>query len=163
MCISKISNQELLDELKKRGLLTNSPVNEIVIKKNTNDYKVILTLGKPEKEMVCRECRLSKPSDSFSFYQARVNSDGFLMRSNALCNECSTESNKQRKQVLDSADIPDKPKSGDICQNCERPWEGNWHRHHVEDKFIAYICGHCNMSFSDQRNKKNLVNEKYGS
>lgn len=154
MCLSNLTNQELLEELKRRNLLTNSPVNEIVIDSDVNNYKVILTLGEPNYDMVCRECRISKSSDNFKFYQARVSSDGFLMRSNALCDDCSKKSNSERKKVLDSADIPNKPKPGDICPSCDRPWEGNWHRHHVEDKFISFLCGHCNMSLSDQRNKK---------
>ena len=76
-----------------------------------------------------------------------------LMRSNALCNECSIKSNKQRKKVLDRANVPSKPKKGEECSNCNRPWSGNWHRHHKGDDFISWLCGHCNMSFSDQRNK----------
>ena len=55
---------------------------------------------------------------------------------------------------LDNSPISPKPKKGDECPHCERPWSGNWHRHHEGDKFIEWLCGHCNMSFSDQRNNK---------
>jgi len=157
MNISDITTEQLLKELKTRGLLTNSKANNSIIKNSKNQIKVILTYGTPKKEMECRECKLMKDSNEFSFYQSRVDGDGFLMRSNALCNKCGKKSNKQRKEVLDNANIPNKPKKGDKCLNCERKWNGNWHRHHVGDKFISYICGHCNMSFSDQRNKKNLI------
>lgn len=157
MCLSNISNDQLINELNSRGLLTNSKSNDILLNNLNGDVKVILTYGEPSGEMECRECKEMKNADCFSFYQARVGADGFLMRSNALCCDCSKASNKQRKEVLDKADIPSKPKSGDVCFNCEREWGGNWHRHHVGDKFISYICGHCNMSFSDQRNKKNKI------
>jgi hypothetical protein len=156
MSVSQLSNEDLLKELKNRGLLTNSKTNDLVLSELTNtSVKVILTFGLPTEKMSCRECNEFKESDKFSFYQTRVSADGFLMRSNALCVECSKESNKKRKIVLDSADIPEKPKKGDVCINCDRSWNGNWHRHHVDDKYIGYICGHCNMSFNDQRNKTN--------
>lgn len=160
MCLSKISNQDLLKEIINRGLFTNA-VSNITLSNNIDDnIKVILTYGKPKGEMKCRECKEMKSTDSFSFYQSRVDRNGYLMRSNALCDTCSKHSNKQRKEVLDNAKIGDKPKKGDVCLNCNREWEGNWHRHHKDDKFIAYICGHCNMSFSDQRNKNNLILEE---
>lgn len=159
MSISKLSTEELLTELNRRGLMTNSKTNEIVLSNPNKTVKIILSYGLPEKTMECRECRQHKSSENFGFYQSRVDANGYLMRSNALCNVCSKVSNKQRKEVLDKALIPEKPKSGDICPNCERSWNGNWHRHHVEDDFISYLCGHCNMSFSDQRTKINLINE----
>lgn len=157
MCLKKYSNNDLIKELHERGFMTNSFSNDLILSGNFETFKVILTHGEPKTEMKCRQCRLKKPSDQFRFYQARVDSNGYLMRSNALCNECSKKSNSERKKVLDSAIIPKKPKSGDICVNCNREWTGNWHRHHEEDRFVAYICGHCNMSFSDQRNKHNLI------
>jgi hypothetical protein len=157
MCLSKISTEELLKEISKRNITTNSKFNETTISKKSFDgISIIFTYGKPSGEMKCRECKETKDVNCFSFYQSRVDSNGFLMRSNALCCDCSETSNKQRKEVLDNAIIPSKPKKGDVCSNCEREWSGNWHRHHVGNKFVAYICGHCNMSFSDQRNKKKL-------
>ena len=161
MCLSKISTEELLKEISKRGITTNSKSNEIIMTEKCFDsVNIILTYGKPSGMMKCRECKEMKDTDCFSFYQSRVDSNGFLMRSNALCCDCSDVNNKQRKKVVDNAIIPSKPKIGDVCSNCEREWLGNWHRHHVGDKFVAYICGHCNMSFSDQRNKKNNIVEK---
>ena len=154
MCISKISNEELFTELNNRGLLTNSKSNSKLSNTLKPNLKVILTYGEPSGKSRCRECREMKDDGCFSYYQSRVSSNGFLMRVNALCCDCAKDSNKQRKEVLEKANIPSKPKSGDVCTNCDREWEGNWHRHHVGDTFIAYICGHCNMSFSDQRNKK---------
>ena len=103
--------------------------------------------------MECRECRNSLNPENFTYYLSRVDQKGYLMRSNALCDECSTKSNKQRKKVLDGANVPSKPKKGDKCPYCNRLWLGNWHRHHKGDDFISWLCGHCNMSFSDQRNK----------
>lgn len=160
MCISKFTNEELVLELKKRNLMTNSKTNEIILSGNSQDIKIILTYGTPNIDLQCRECRETKSSENFSFYQARVDSKGYLMRSNALCNDCKNKTNEDRRKVFQNSVIPEKPNKGDSCPNCNREWEGNWHRHHVDDKFIAYICGHCNMSFSDQRNKVNLINEK---
>lgn len=161
MCLSEISTEEILLELKRRNKMTNSKTNNIILSNmSEKNIGVILTFGPPNNMLKCRECCELKNSNQYSFYQARVDSNGYLMRSNALCNDCNKESNKQRKQVLDNSQIPKKPKSGDICSNCNREWSGNWHRHHVGESFVSYLCGHCNMSFSDQRNKKKIIYEK---
>ena len=163
MCLSKYSNEDLLKEIISRGIITNSKSNDNIISGSSlNESLVILTKGIPTKKMRCRECDEMKDPTKYSFYKSRVDANGYLMRSNALCNECSEQTNKQRKKVLDNAIIPEKPKKGDVCENCKRSWDGNWHRHHIGDKFISYICGHCNMSFSDQRNKKIII-ENYGN
>jgi len=159
MCKPKfpqISDIDLIKEIHSRGLLTGAKSNQEIIS-NINKIgglQVILTRGLPESELECRECRETLSSDLFSYYLSRVDQKGYLMRSNALCNNCSNESNKQRKKVFESSVIPDKPKKGDKCPHCDRTWFGNWHRHHEGDKFIEWLCGHCNMSFSDQRNGK---------
>lgn len=156
MCIENFTTKEIIKELQKRGLITNAKSNDIVL--NTLDLnenlKIILTRGIPTKNMECRECRNMLSPDKFSYYLSRVDQNGFLMRSNALCDVCTIKSNSQRKKVLDIADIPPKPKKGSECPNCNRSWSGNWHRHHEGDDFISWMCGHCNMSLSDQRNKK---------
>jgi hypothetical protein len=159
MCLTRFSNEELIREIASRGILTNSRGNNLIISGlSLSDVSVILTKGLPQKKMKCRECGEMKDPLKYAFYKSRVDADGYLMRSNALCDECAVKSNKQRKEVLDNAVIPEKPNKGDICKNCERSWDGNWHRHHIGEKFVSYICGHCNMSFSDQRNKKNNNN-----
>lgn len=163
MNLSNLSNKELILELKKRNLLTKSKSNDLLLTgEYSQDIKIILTYGEPKNQMKCRECNEIKDSSYFSFYQARVDNKGYLMRSNALCTTCSDNSNKERKKVLNAAIIPTKPKSGDTCPNCLREWEGNWHRHHVGNDFISYLCGHCNMSFSDQRTQINLIKEHNG-
>lgn len=154
--LETIPNVDLIKEIHKRGLLTNAKTNRIIIDNlNTKtDVKVILTFGLPKECMECRECGECKDSKHFSFYLGRVDRSGYLMRSNALCDACTHQSNTDRNKVLSDADIPDAPEKGSTCENCNRKWLGNWHRHHVGDKFISWICGHCNMSFSDQRNRK---------
>lgn len=153
---NQLSDMELIMEIYRRGLLTGSKTNFHIIKElnENSNISVILTKGKPEEKMECRECRKYLDSSHFSYYLSRVDQHGFLMRSNALCDECAKKSNKQRKNVLDNSQIPSKPKKGSQCPHCERSWYGNWHRHHEGDKFIEWLCGHCNMSFSDQRNNK---------
>ena len=151
--LSEIPLTDLLMEIKSRGLMTNSKKNEEIINSKSASIKIILSFGLPSEKLECRECGESKSPDNFTFYQGRVDNRGFLMRSNALCHYCMKKTNEQRKLVLDRANIPQKPKPGDVCINCNREWTGNWHRHHVGNEFISYICGHCNMSFSDQRNK----------
>lgn len=149
-----IPTKDLIKELNNRGLLTQAKSNKIILESIDGDenINIILSKGLPTKKLECRECRGVLPSESFNYYSARVDKDGYLMRSNALCNTCSNESDKKRKKVLDSANIPNKPKKGDECPNCKRYWRGNWHRHHVGENFVSWLCGHCNMSFSDQRN-----------
>ena len=160
-----MTNNELILELFKRGLTTSSETNKIILsqiesgKFDSNNIRVILTKGEPTEKQQCRDCNELHDSTEYSYYQARVDKNGFLLRSNALCHSCAKKSNKARKDVLDNANIPDKPKSGTECPNCKRKWNGNWHRHHEGDEFIGWLCGHCNMSFSDQRTPVNLIKE----
>jgi hypothetical protein len=84
---------------------------------------------------------------------ARVDQYGFLWRQHALCPTCLKKDNKHRKKVFSESEIPTEPKKGDICTNCERPWTGRWHRHHVENDFVGWECTLCNTSKHDQRNK----------
>lgn len=153
--LSEIPTSEILKELNKRGLMTNAKSNDLILTNldQIQNIKLILTKGLPVEDMECRECRNNLNPDYFSYYLSRVDQKGYLMRSNALCNECSVKSNKQRKIILDNAEIPKKPKKGEKCPNCKRSWVGKWHRHHQGDNFVSWLCGHCNMSFSDQRNK----------
>jgi len=156
--LSSISTIDMINELSNRGLMTNAKSNEVILTSldENQPLKIILTKGLPVEDMVCRECGDTLNPHMFSYYLSRVDQKGYLMRSNALCYDCATTSNKQRKKVFDGAYIPSKPNKGDNCPNCNRQWSGNWHRHHEGDNFISWLCGHCNMSFSDQRNK--LIN-----
>ena len=158
--LNSISTTDMINELNKRGLMTNAKSNDEILHSLDDNQclKLILTRGIPVENMECRECRNSLNPKYFTYYLSRVDQHGFLMRSNALCSDCSKESNKQRKKVFNNSQIPPKPKKGSVCPHCDRPWYKNWHRHHEGDKFIEWLCGHCNMSFSDQRNK--LVNNE---
>ena len=159
---------QIIELLQKEGLLTNSKTNELVYErfKNSNDVdevvQFILTSGEVRGGMECSKCRKNLPGVEFSFYQTRVSSDGYLMRSNALCRACSSKMDKERAEVLkeEAENIPPKPKAGSKCPNCGRKWSGQWHRHHdaKEGKFIDWLCSNCNMAMHDQRNPET----KYG-
>jgi len=165
-----LSTYDLIKELIKRkskdgtGLL-NSKANEKVISKlkkdNNHPIGIILTLGYPKKiapkTHKCSHCHKLKGHKHFGYYLSRVDSEGYLMRSNALCDECSKKSNNKRSKILTGAAkdglIPERPKKGDTCTNCSRPWYGKWHRDHddINGTFTGWICGNCNMKKSDQR------------
>jgi hypothetical protein len=153
--LSDVPLDEIMKELSKRDLLTNTKSNNIIIKENLENVKLILTMGIPQNLLECRECLQFLPSTEFTFYQGRVDKNGYLMRSNALCISCSKKINNGRSEVFKKSKKIPKPKKGDICPKCERSWNGNWHKHHIDDTVLGYICGHCNMSLSDQRNKLN--------
>ena len=136
----------------KMSVFTSSPTNEQIMK-SEQACEVIVTYGIPTEAQTCRSCKMVLPADQFNYYQARVAKNGFLQRSNAVCHNCSKKENKERQLAFKNSLIPEKPKKGSKCPHCDRVWEGNWHRHHQGDKFIAWLCGHCNMSFSDHRNK----------
>ena len=153
--MESISTKELLLELERRGAITSSKSKNSIISDEGDfgEVRVILAKGFPKEHLECRECRQFLDHTHYNFYQSRVDQNGYFMRANALCHECGIKSNKDRYAVLDSVSdlIPEKPKKGDVCPSCERAWKGNWHRHHVGDKFINWLCGHCNMSMNDQR------------
>ena len=151
--------KEIIEFLRENSLFTNSPANEKAIErfKNGNvDIKFIATSGEPIGTDICSRCHNEKPTSKFSYYKARVNERGYLARSNALCTSCAKNSDKKRKGIIKDvvAEIPEDL----ICLRCNRKWEKGkkWHRDHDEKtgKYIATICGNCNMSRGDQRNPK---------
>jgi hypothetical protein len=173
MDIQQASKYDLLQELIKRFKsdgysILNSEANSKVISTLESDpdikFNISLTFGLPDTlshdKYKCSRCHEKKENKHFGFYQSRVSADGYLMRSNALCDTCSTESNKRRSATLleshKNGEIPDMPQEGHTCPNCSREWFGKWHRHHddLNHKFIDWLCGNCNMSFHDQRTPK---------
>lgn len=152
----------LFRHIQENGLFTNAAkmigrvYDKLISDLDGEDgAKFIPTLGEMQAPAECSECRKMLPWDRFTYYQARVKSDGTLMRSNALCKSCSEKLNLARKKDLgnEKENIPAKPKSGDVCPNCSRKWTGNWHRDHdyKTGEFIAWICGQCNMAMQDRR------------
>lgn len=152
----------IIEKLRNAGLLTRTKTNNLVFerfKNSTNEdevIKFILSSGEPSKIQQCSECKENLSADQFSYYQARVDNQGYLSRSNALCNECSKKINKERKEILATQQdkIPERPQSGTLCPNCNRAWSGNWHQHHSYEtgEFVAWLCGNCNMALQDRRN-----------
>jgi len=159
MSLSDCSNEVLLMEIISRGLISNVQTINRIKQDNIENFKFIYTHGIPDCDMVCRECDEHKHSSEFTFYNGRVDKHGYLMRGNAVCDSCKINLDSERNFVLDAVKNISKPKKGDICDCCGREWYHNWHRHHEGDKFIGYICGHCNMSLSDQRNKNFPITE----
>jgi hypothetical protein len=153
MSLCDCSNDDLLMEIISRGLISNDLTMNRINQDNIKNFKFIYTHGIPDCDMICRECGELKHSSEFTFYNGRVDRHGYLMRSNAICDSCKTNLDSKRSFVLDAVKSITKPKKGDICDCCGREWHYNWHRHHEGDTFIGYICGHCNMSLNDQRNK----------
>lgn len=150
---------KLFRKIKAFDLFTNSKTHDKVYAELTNNpygedgAQFIATSGIPKGEWECSECRRILPDEQFSYYQTRVNSDGTLMRSNALCRECTAKLNKERKKVLDKANIPPKPAKGSVCPKCQRKWSGNWHQDHdyKTGEFRRWLCGQCNMAEHDRR------------
>jgi len=160
--IEKYSDFELLSELRKRGRFTNAGTNSKIFEDlpSSQGWKIIVTRGVSSKKGECSRCRKLFPSREFPHYQSRVSKSGFLQRSNAVCKKCSKKHKKELKVATSNIDVGPKPSKGDMCKHCERKWEGNWHRHHQGTKFIGWLCGHCNMSFSDHRNKEVMDKRK---
>ena len=162
MEIRSVTNEQLILELSRRGLLTNSSNHDKIVEEllagSSNGIKCVLTYGIPKGTNKCSRCRQEFPCEEFSYYQSRVSKDGHLMRSNAVCTSCGKETTDELKEAKRLHEEKHgkilKPKAGDECLHCKRTWDGNWHLHHQGDKIIGYICGHCNMSFSDHRNRE---------
>lgn len=171
MNIKNYSIYELLVELNNRcsppetGLLnsqSNKKIMEHLAYNPNTPIGIVLTYGKPkditEKNHKCSRCGKLRPSEYFSYYQSRIDNEGYLLRTNAICSICAEKINKERHEILDNIlineNILEKPKKGDVCPQCDREWYGNWHRHHdpVTLDFVGWICGHCNMKLDDQRN-----------
>lgn len=124
---------------------------------------LILHRGKPPgEEHECSRCRQKKSHDDYKYYKCRVDKYGYLMRSNALCNDCEYETRKERESTLKAAifenKIPPRPEPGDECPKCKRQWgtvenPRNWHRDHdaIKKEFRSWLCGDCNMANHDHR------------
>tara|TARA_Y100001972_G_scaffold81750_1_gene99418 strand:- start:3992 stop:4477 length:486 start_codon:yes stop_codon:yes gene_type:complete len=131
------------------------------MKNNVNDVKgIIFHKGKPPGEHECSKCLKLKDNNEFKYYKKRVDKNNYLMRSNAICHNCSKINNEERKKTLfkDKNKIPPKPKAGSICESCNRKWgtkdkPRNWHRDHDAKlhKFRGWLCGDCNMAKHDHR------------
>jgi hypothetical protein len=118
--------------------------------------------GLPPGTHECSKCRHQKPTSEYNYYQQRVDKNGYLMRSNALCHQCNLLMNNERKNTLKRAKIegkiPPKPNPGDICTGCNRNWgtieqPRNWHRDHdaIKNEFRGWLCADCNMAKHDHR------------
>ena len=118
--------------------------------------------GEPPGLHECSKCRELKGSEHFKYYQNRVDKNGYLMRSNALCNTCDKNMRQERDSTLKKAElnneIGEKPCPGSTCPNCSRAWgtveqPRNWHRDHdaIQNIFRGWLCGDCNMAKHDHR------------
>jgi len=173
MNLQEASKKDLIKEIIKRfkedgyDILKSEANTKVLLELENNqniNFNIVLTFGEPDTlsddKFKCSRCYEKKETKCFSFYKSRVDADGYLMRSNAVCNTCTFKINKRRSKTLKEAskngEIPDMPTPGQVCPNCNRGWYGKWHRHHddVKHKFIDWLCGDCNMSFHDQRTPK---------
>ena len=157
MMLKDISSQELIKELAERNLLTSAANNKKIlfdISQNPEmEVGIILSRGIDPRPKECSRCRKTFPGAEFPYYAGRVSKDGYRQRTNAVCKRCTKKSKKELDNAVKKIKIPPKPEPGTDCDDCERPWTGNWHRHHQGDKFLGWICGQCNMSKSDHRNE----------
>ena len=153
---SHLSVEALIKELSRRGRMTNAACHPKIMRDGIDENtKIIVTRGVSSVYLECSRCRKELPPEEFNYYQARVSGNGFLQRTNAVCKTCDKDGKDELKNAvkLTGNTLGPKPRKGDVCPHCERNWEGNWHRHHQGDEVIGWICGHCNMSFSDHRNE----------
>lgn len=150
---------QIINLSRKYNLFTDSKTSEKVAKRfekniENESLKVVLTSGYPASKMQCSRCKKYLDAGKFSFYQSRVNSSGYLMRTNAICKSCTKRISEDRKKALRGTENIPKPRSGSRCPKCKRKWTGLWHKHHdpTTKQFVAYWCGNCNMAWQDQRN-----------
>lgn len=148
-----LTNGELILELRRRGMLTRFRGHDAMLQ-TPEELKVILTRGVPSTPKECSRCGELKERENYHHYQSRVNAgDGYLRSTNAVCIPCQKKHKKELKTACANAVVPPRPNKGSVCPHCERSWPGQWHRHHQGELFLAWLCGNCNMSFNDHRNK----------
>ncbi len=158
MELNNLSTIELLEELKSRGIFSKSPVNDLVLKKykeNDNiNIKLVLSLGQKNDQMDCTRCNTKFMP---TVYQSRVAKDGYFINPNSVCDSCLKNSDKEKKGSMKKAISEgrkiEKPKKGDICPKCNKPWFKSWHADHVGDTFNQYTCLPCNTGKQDHREK----------
>ena len=141
-----------------------TPETHKIVEKLKSSRGIIFHNGKPGGLHECSNCLVHKDSSNFNYYNKRVDKNDYLMRSNALCSDCSDKTTKERKHTLTKAqnnnEIGAKPLPGDTCPNCNRKWgtveqPRNWHRDHdaIEGVFRGWLCGDCNMAKHDHRHR----------
>ena len=147
--------ESILECLTRHGI----KINNGKIPKIEDIQCIVFSTGPPKYKLECRECRGMLDANLFTFYKQRIDKYNNLMRSNAICINCKDMINFNRKRVLtkDAEIIPFKPQNGSMCNGCNRQWgtidkPQNFHRHHVGENFVEWLCGNCNMSKNDQRN-----------
>ena len=148
-----MSDLELILELEKRGFIskTKSRVEVLSRFKEGEEISLIMSNGLPSGIKKCSQCFEDKDKSEFAFYRGRIDKTGYLAPSNSVCKSCRDKHKTELDNVKKSTNMPPKPKSGDVCEGCNREWEGNWHYHHQEDVGHGYLCGQCNMSKQDHR------------
>ena len=116
--------------------------------------------GIGDSKLKCSKCKTDKPPTEFNYYKTRVNKEGTSMRTNALCNNCSYITTKERLNTFEisklNGTMPEKPGSDVPCPMCNRlvgigHHSERWHLDHDEINHVVrgWLCGHCNMSKSD--------------
>ena len=152
-------NEQLKEKIRKYEELFKTNKSKVSI---TDAKGVCFHKGPPPGLDVCSHCDEKKDSSYFGYYQNRIDKNGYLQRSNAVCRTCGVKEDKERKDTLDRAEkegkIPPKPNGGDICQKCNRKWGSiekpkSWHRDHdaIKNEFRRWLCGDCNMALHDHR------------
>lgn len=155
-CVCGVDPLAILDHLEKSVCH-----NEKILASNGSMVRpqdavgCVLHKGKPPGEHECVRCLSRKDHSSFRYYKCRIDKKGYLMRVNALCDQCDRMTSQERKRTLrkEKEKIPPRPLPGDTCPQCKRACPRNWHRDHdaIHNKFRRWLCGDCNMANHDHR------------
>jgi len=114
----------------------------------------------PHGRCVCSVCNEQKDNTEFQWYLNRFTKDGYRLRVNTNCNQCSKIISKQlreiKKKILHNHP---KPKYGQKCDACGKPvykhkrevpsgvngtWGWQCDHDHDTNEFRGWICKKCN-------------------
>jgi hypothetical protein len=137
----------------------------------------------PKGECVCSVCNIKQDNLNFQWYMQRFTKDGFRLRVNTNCSDCSKrigkELNEIKKKILKNHP---KPKDGEPCDMCHKPvypkrkdvpkgvdgtWSWQCDHDHDTKEFRGWLCKKCNTGFGGigdtLESVLNLVEYKFGS
>jgi uncharacterized protein YlaI len=100
--------------LRRSLKVSNAPTGEQLMKTKNLDN---IPLG----TCVCSSCGIRKSNIEYSFYGTRFTKDGYRLRSNTICDSCSSLKSKELTAIKKTLKNHPRPAYGEPCAICTKP------------------------------------------
>lgn len=134
----------------------------------------------PEGTCKCSICGIVKDNKEYQWYAGRYTKDGYRLRVNTWCSDCSKQKQKEVREAEKSAKAMGRGretlKDGDPCDCCGKPvykkrsdipegvdgrWSFQCDHDHETGEFRGWICKTCNTGTCSQGAENLFYTAKY--